>query len=117
MLMCGSIARFAADMPALTRPTGLDEFGGLSRPRSARQTTRIRQLERKLAELLGQQAWQESGLGAPHDIEQLQRRITELEQSVVDLTCQLSHRDDELAAARAANREMIAQINRTPDRQ
>ena len=49
-------------------------------------------------------------------IEQLQRRITELEQSVVDLTCQLSHRDDELAAARAANREMIAQINRTPDR-
>ena len=84
--------------------------------RSARQTTRIRQLERKLAELLGQQAWQESGLGAPHDIEQLQRRITELEQSVVDLTCQLRHRDDELAAARAANREMIAQINRTPER-
>lgn len=65
---------------------------------------------------LDRRAWQESGLGAPHDIEQLQRRITELEQSVVDLTCQLSHRDDELDAARAANREMIAQINRTPDR-
>lgn len=81
--------------------------------RSARPTTRIRQLERKLAELLGHQACKESGLGAPHDIEQLQRLITELEQSVVDPTRQLSDRDDELAAATVANREMIAQINRT----
>ena len=100
---------------ACRSPPGLSHLAA-AQDRSARQTTRIRQLERKLAELLGQQAWHESGLGAPHDIEQLQRRITELDQSVVDLTRQLSDRDDELAAARAANREMIAQINRTLDR-
>jgi hypothetical protein len=77
-----------------------------------RQAARIRQLEKKLSELLGEQAWRESGLGAPDDIEQLKRRITDLEQQVVDLTGQLEERDKELDAARAANRELIANLNR-----
>ena len=80
----------------------------------ARQATRIRQLESKLSELLGEQAWRESGLGAPDDIDQLKRRITELEQTVVDLTRQLEERGEELDAARAANREMITQLNASP---
>lgn len=79
---------------------------------STRQTAHIRQLERKLAELLGEHAWRDSGLGAPDDIDQLKRRITMLEQQVVDLTGQLEERDQELDAARAANRELITNINR-----
>ncbi|MDV8009304.1 hypothetical protein [Rhodococcus sp. IEGM 1318] len=69
-------------------------------------------LERKPSELLGQQVWRESGLGAPADVEQLQRRITTLEQQVVDLTGRLEERDQELGAARTANRELFANMNR-----
>lgn len=80
----------------------------------ARQATRIRQLESKLSQMLGEQAWRESGLGAPEDIDKLKRRITELEQTVVDLTRQLEERGEELDAARAANREMITRLNTSP---
>jgi flagellar capping protein FliD len=61
-----------------------------------------------------QQAISASGLGAPEDIDRLRRHITELEQTVVDLTRQLEERGEELDAARAALREMIAQMNATP---
>lgn len=69
-------------------------------------------LERKLSELLGQQVWRESGLGAPVDVEQLQQRITSLEQQVVDLTGRLEERDQELGAARDANRELFTNMNK-----
>src|SRR5215470_6613590 len=82
----------------------------------ARQAARIRQLEAKLSQMLGDQAWRESGLGAPEDIDKLERRITELEQHVVELTRQLEERGEELDAARAANREMITQFNAVPRR-
>ena len=38
--------------------------------------------------------------------------MTELEQRVADLTEQLGDREDELNAARAANREFMAELNR-----
>lgn len=79
--------------------------------RCLRMAAHTHQLEKRLAELLGQQAWQQSGLGAPTDIEALQRRIIELEQQSVDLRIQLETRDEELAAARAANRDLMTQIN------
>jgi hypothetical protein len=81
--------------------------------RAVRQAARIRQLESKLTELLGERAWAESGLGGPDDIEQLKRRITTLEQQVTDLTGQLEERQQELEAARAANRELITRLNTT----
>jgi hypothetical protein len=77
----------------------------------ARQAARVRQLEAKLSQMLGEQVWRESGLGAPEDIDKLKRRITELEQEVVELTRQLEERGEELDAARAANREMITRLN------
>jgi hypothetical protein len=80
--------------------------------RATRQAARIRLLENKLSELLGDQAWRDSGLGAPDDIEQSKRRITQLEQQVVDLTSILAERDQELDAAREANRDLINQLNR-----
>jgi chromosome segregation ATPase len=82
----------------------------------ARQAAQIRRLETKLSEMLGEQVWRESGLGAPEDIDRLRRRITELEQTTVDLIRQLEERGEELAAARAANREMITQLNAAPRR-
>lgn len=79
--------------------------------RASRQADRIRQLENKLTEMLGEQAWRESGLGDPADIEQLKRCITSLEQQVVHLTGQLDERTQELDSARAANRELITRLN------
>lgn len=79
--------------------------------RCARMTARIQQLEARLSEMLGEQAWHTSGLGAPTDIEQLQHRIVFLEQQAVDLRLQLDERDQELAAARAANRELMTRLN------
>lgn len=81
--------------------------------RCVRAAARSQQLEKRLSELLGEQAWRASGLGAPTDIEELQRKIVFLEQQVVDLRFQLDERDQELAAARGANREMIVRINGT----
>jgi hypothetical protein len=81
--------------------------------RAARMAARTQQLERRLSEALGEQAWRQSGLGAPDDIDALKQRIVALEQQVVDLRLRLEERDDELAAARAANREMMTRINAT----
>jgi hypothetical protein len=79
--------------------------------RCARMATRAHQLETRLSELLGEHTWRESGLGAPDDIDQLKQQTESLEQHVVDLRLQLQERDQDLAAARAANRELMARIN------
>lgn len=81
--------------------------------RIARMAAHNRQLERKLSETLGQQAWLESGLGAAPDIDELQRQVVGLEQRNVALQRQLEEREGELDAARAANRELITALNKT----
>jgi chromosome segregation ATPase len=79
-----------------------------------RIAARTQQLEKRLSELLGEQAWRATGLGAPTDIDHLQQRIVTLEQQVVDLRMQLEERDQDLAAARAANRELMTRLNTSP---
>jgi hypothetical protein len=79
--------------------------------RALRLTTRIRQLEKRLSEAIGEQAWRESGLGAPADIDALQQTIIHLEQLAADLQLRLAERDQDLDAARAANRELMTQLN------
>jgi hypothetical protein len=79
--------------------------------RAVRLSARIQQLEKRLFETLGDQAWRESGLGAPADIDALNRKITQLEQQITHLRLQLDERDGELAAARAANRALMTQLN------
>jgi len=79
--------------------------------RALRLTARTRQLEKRLSDALGEQAWRQSGLGAPADIDALNQKITHLEQQAADLRLQLGERDQDLAAARAANRELITQLN------
>jgi Family of unknown function (DUF6262) len=79
--------------------------------RCTRMAARTQQLETRLSELLGEQAWRATGLGAPTDIDRLQQSIVTLEQQVVDLRLQLEERDQDLAAARAANRELMTRLN------
>jgi hypothetical protein len=96
--------------PAVTRES-LQADLLASHERATRLSARIQQLEKRLSEALGEQAWRESGLGAPPDIDALGQKITYLEQQAADLRLQLEERDDDLAAARAANRELMAQLN------
>jgi hypothetical protein len=79
--------------------------------RAIRLTARIRQLEKRLSEALGEQAWHESGLGAPADIDALNQKITYLDQKAADLQLQLAERGQDLDAARAANRELMTRLN------
>lgn len=81
--------------------------------RNTRLAARVRQLEKRLSEMLGDQAWRESGLGASADLDQLQRQVTTLEQRVVDLQSQLEERNEDLDAARAANRELTRTLNQS----
>ena len=79
--------------------------------RAARLNARVQHLERRLSEALGEQPWRESGLAAPADIDALNQKITHLEQQAIDLHLQLEERDEDLAAARATNRELMTRIN------
>jgi hypothetical protein len=96
--------------PAVTRAS-LQADLLAAHERAIRLTARIRQLEKRLSETLGEQAWHQSGLGTPADIDALTQKISHLEQQAADLQLQLEERDQDLAAARAANRELITQLN------
>ncbi|MFJ3310615.1 hypothetical protein ACIPSA_48195 [Streptomyces sp. NPDC086549] len=71
-------------------------------------------MKKHLSQALGEAASAESGLGAPADIDQLQQRITMLEQNLADIQGQLDERADELEAARAADRELTRALNQRP---
>jgi hypothetical protein len=96
--------------PAVTRAS-LQADLLAAHERAARLNTRVASLEKRLSEALGEQAWHESGLGTPTDIDALNQQIAHLEQQAIDLRQQLAERDEDLTAARAANRELMARIN------
>jgi hypothetical protein len=96
--------------PALSRASLQTDLLN-AQQRSVRLAARVQRLERRLSEALGERAWRESGLGAPTDIDELQQRVVMLEQHTVDLRVQLEARDQDLDAARAANRELMTRIN------
>ena len=101
--------------PAVTRAS-LQADLLAAHQRALRLTARIQQLETRLSEALGDQVWRESGLGAPADIDLLNHKIADLDQQVTGLRLELDERDSELAAARAANRELMARLNATAHR-
>ncbi|MFJ7786644.1 hypothetical protein ACIQY8_28885 [Streptomyces albidoflavus] len=82
--------------------------------RNKRLAARVRQLEGRLSVQLGDAIWAESGLGAPVDIDQLQRRVALLEQEVAAKNGELEEKTEELEAARAANRELTRALNLHP---
>jgi Family of unknown function (DUF6262) len=72
----------------------------------------ISDLEDRLSDLLGQQAFDRSGLGAPASTTAVQAELDAQRQAVLDLKLALEERDEELAAAREANRRLMNQVNR-----
>jgi transposase-like protein len=104
-----SAARPAAG-PAVTRAS-LQADLLAAHERSARLAARIRQLEHRLSDALGEQVWRESGLGQPDDIGQLKQQVTYLAEENNQLRGSLAERDQDLAAARAASRELMARLN------
>ena len=96
--------------PAVTRAS-LQADLLAAHERATRLHARVQHLEKRLSEALGEHAWRESGLGTPVDVDALNQQITHLEQQAIDLRLQLGERDEDLAAARAANRELMARIN------
>ncbi|MDV7246336.1 MULTISPECIES: DUF6262 family protein [Rhodococcus] len=97
--------------PAVSRASLIADLAG-AHDRINRLVRENMQLRDRLSEVLGDQAWRESGFGGPDDIEELHRRNTALEQQVVELRRQLGEKDDDLDAARMTNRELMASLNR-----
>ncbi len=77
-----------------------------------RLSQHIRDLEDRLSELHGQQAFERSGLGAPTGTAALQAELEQHRQANLDLKRVLEERDEELAAARETNRRLMNQLNR-----
>jgi hypothetical protein len=98
--------------PAVTRAS-LQADLLAAHERAVRLNARVQHLEKRLSQALGEQTWRESGLGAPADIDALHQRINQLEQHNLDLQQQLEERDEDLTAARATNRELMARLNTT----
>ena len=94
--------------PAVTRAS-LQADLLAAHERAARLNARVQHLEKRLSQALGERTWRESGLGAPADIDALHQ----LEQHNLDLQQQLDERDEDLTAARATNRELMARLNTT----
>jgi polyhydroxyalkanoate synthesis regulator phasin len=79
------------------------------------QNERLRHQKAKLAERLsevfGDKVFDDAGLTRTDESDKLRKRVAELEQQILDCRQNLQDRDDELAAARAANRDLMTLIN------
>ncbi len=109
-----------ASMPRTTQVSRQSLLADLANLRAHNERLRrqVTRLSRRLSEVLGEEAFRASGLGAPavDETQQLRRQVGELEQVAVDLRQQLEERTEELAAARAANRDLMAELNRASAR-
>ncbi|MBV9652322.1 MAG: hypothetical protein JO296_19585 [Pseudonocardiales bacterium] len=81
------------------------------RDRNRRLAARLAQLERRLSESLGREAFHDAGLGAHDETTTLQRRIDELERANTDLNHQLRELTAELGAAHHVNQQLTRQLN------
>lgn len=64
-----------------------------------------------LSEALGEEFWRESGIGQPGDTGQLRQQMSRLSEENQQLRDNLAERDQDLAAARAASRELMTRLN------
>jgi cell division protein FtsB len=109
-------ARPDASLPRTTQVSRQSLLADLANLRAHNERLRrqVTKLARRLSEALGEEVFRASGLGGPDDTEQLRRRAAELEHTVLELRQQLEERTEELDAARSANRELMAELNRLP---
>jgi chromosome segregation ATPase len=101
----------SAGASAVSRRSLLADNANL-RDRGRRLEQHARSLEDRLSELLGTQISQRTGLGPPPDVAALKDQIQALQQENLDLRRRAEERDEELAAAREANRRLMNQVNR-----
>lgn len=78
-----------------------------------RQTQHIADLEGRLSEILGEQAYSRTGLGAPSDHAALKGHNQTLQNEIQELRAKLQDQEEELGAAREANRQLMGHLNRT----
>jgi chromosome segregation ATPase len=81
-----------------------------------RQTQHIADLEARLSELIGEQAYTRTGLGAPRNHAALEEQNQTLQNEIQELQAKLQDQEEELGAAREANRQLIGQLNKTAAR-
>jgi chromosome segregation ATPase len=110
----------AAENPRTEGPAGAGTVSRRSlqadnanlRERNHRLEQHVRSLEDRLSELLGTQISQRTGLGPPPDAAAMKDQIQALQQGNLDLRRTIEERDEELAAAREANRRLMAELNK-----
>lgn len=86
------------------------------RDRNHRLTRHLHDLEARLSDILGTQAFERTGLGGPSRVQQLETDNETHRQHLLDLTHALAERDEELAAARETHRRLMAELNRPATR-
>jgi hypothetical protein len=96
---------------AISHRSALAENANLHE-QNRRLAQQVTDLEGRLSELLGQQAFDRSGLGAPASTAAIHAELEAQRQTVLDLRRVLEARDEELAAARETNRRLMNQLNR-----
>jgi hypothetical protein len=79
---------------------------------NGRLSQRVRDLEDRLSEALGQQAFQRSGLGAPTSTAALRDDLERHKQLLLDRDNRITELEEELAASWEANRGLMAELNR-----
>ena len=96
--------------PASTRTSHGSLLADLANLRAHNERLR-HQNTKRLSEVLGEQVFHDAGLTRTDETSTLRKRVAELEQQLLDGRQDLQDRDDELAAARAANRDLITALN------
>lgn len=79
---------------------------------NGRLSQRIRDLEERLSEALGQRAFERSGLGAPTSTAAIQDDLERHKQLLLDRDNRITELEEELTASREANRSLMAELNR-----
>jgi len=102
--------------PSSTRTSRRSLLADLANLRAHNERLRYHntELSERLSEVLGEQVFHDAGLTRTDEIGTLRERVAELEQQLLDRSQDLQDRDDELAAARAANRDLMTRLNSRP---
>jgi hypothetical protein len=109
----------AAEDPAASGPAAASTVSRRSlladnanlRERNRRLEQHARGLEERLSELLGMQVSQRTGLGPLPDVAALRDQVQALRQENLDLRRRTEECEEELAAAREANRRLMTELN------
>lgn len=109
----------AADQPSAaaaattTRRQSLETDNLNLRGTVHRQSQHIADLQARLSELLGEQACSRTGLGAPRNHAALEEQNQTLQNAIQELQAKLQDQEEELGAAREANRQLMGQLNKS----